>query len=235
MKKSKIEIVYRSTDEIYELMNNPRKITREQMKKLEQSIRDNPDYFEARPIILSDRTGKMVIIAGNQRVRAAAAIGMTEVPTVLLSGLSEEREREIIIRDNVSNGDWDYDVLASDWAIEDLQEWGVPEIKPYKDIEEVAPAPIDDTNISSVVGSIYQLGDHRLLCGSFEDAKKVRQLFEGKKAICCFTDPPYNINYHSADGKSIKNDHMQEDDFKGFLDRAFACVAENIVAGGGRD
>ena len=137
MKKSKIEIVYRSTDEIYELMNNPRKITREQMKKLEQSIRDNPDYFEARPIILSDRTGKMVIIAGNQRVRAAAAIGMTEVPTVLLSGLSEEREREIIIRDNVSNGDWDYDVLASDWAIEDLQEWGVPEIKPYKDIRFV--------------------------------------------------------------------------------------------------
>ena len=125
MKKSKIEIVYRSTDEIYELMNNPRKITREQMKKLEQSIRDNPDYFEARPIILSDRTGKMVIIAGNQRVRAAAAIGMTEVPTVLLSDLSEEREREIIIRDNVSNGDWDYDVLASDWAIEDLQEWDI--------------------------------------------------------------------------------------------------------------
>lgn len=63
MKKSKIEIVYRSTDEIYELMNNPRKITREQMKKLDQSIKDNSDYFEARPIILSGRTGKMVIIA----------------------------------------------------------------------------------------------------------------------------------------------------------------------------
>ena len=71
------------------------------MRILKESIHSNPDYFEARPIILSDRTGELVIIAGNQRYDASVELGLSDVPTVLLHGLTEEREREIIIRDNV--------------------------------------------------------------------------------------------------------------------------------------
>ena len=103
--KPKAVTKYRKLSELHELPGNPRTIKKDQFEKLKKSIKDNADYFEARPIILSDRTGELVIIAGNQRYKAAKAIGMTEVPTILLEGLSEEREREIVIRDNVENGD----------------------------------------------------------------------------------------------------------------------------------
>ena len=118
-------IVYRPIAEIHELEGNPRVIKKEQFEKLKTSIKNNPDYFEARPCILSNRTGVLVVIAGNQRLRASRELGMTEVPTILLEGLSEEREREIIVRDNVENGEWDYDILANEWEATDLEDWGI--------------------------------------------------------------------------------------------------------------
>lgn len=125
MAEIKNQVQYRSINDLKELPGNPRIIKKDQFEKLKQSIKDNADYFEARPIILSDRTGELVILAGNQRYKAAKALGMTEVPTVLLPDLTEEREREIVIRDNVSNGDWDMDALANEWDEAQLQEWGV--------------------------------------------------------------------------------------------------------------
>ena len=110
------KIEYRNLAEIKPLDNNPRTITSSMMDKLVESIRNNMDYFEARPIILSDRTGELVIIAGNQRYKAAKKIGLKQVPTILLQGLTEEREKEIVIRDNVSNGEWDFEILKSDWG-----------------------------------------------------------------------------------------------------------------------
>lgn len=122
-------VVYLKLAELKKLPNNPRTIKKQDMERLKQSLKDNPDYFEARPLILSNRTGELVILAGNQRYEAAKALGMNEVPTFLLEGLTEEREREIIIRDNVSNGDWDFDILANEFELEDLQEWGVDNFK----------------------------------------------------------------------------------------------------------
>lgn len=124
MKTTTHQVEYRAISELNELEGNPRTIKKDDFERLKKSIQDNQDYFEARPLILSDRTGKLVIIAGNQRYKAAKAIGMTEVPTVLLSGLSKEREREIVIRDNVENGEWDMDILANEWDTTDLKEWG---------------------------------------------------------------------------------------------------------------
>ena len=123
--KPKAQVEYRAIADLKELPGNPRTIKKEQFEKLKQSIKDNADYFEARPIILSDRTGELVILAGNQRYKAAKAIGLKEVPTILLSNLSEEREKEIIIRDNVENGEWDVDLLANEWDAMKLDEWGV--------------------------------------------------------------------------------------------------------------
>ena len=121
---------YRKVEELKRLENNPRYIKEEDFERLRTSIKNNPEYFEARPIILSDRTGELVIIAGNQRYQAALDVGLKEVPTFLLENLNEEKEREIIIRDNVANGDFDHDILANEWNIADLAEWGVeiPEI-----------------------------------------------------------------------------------------------------------
>lgn len=125
MSEIKNKVQYRKLSELKELEGNPRTIKKDQFEKLKQSLKDNADYFEARPIILSNRTGELVILAGNQRYKAAKAIGMQEVPTVLLEGLNEEREREIIIRDNVENGDWDMDILANEWNADVLESWGV--------------------------------------------------------------------------------------------------------------
>ena len=118
-----MEIVYRKLDEMKKLDGNPRKITTEQLAKLKESIERNKDYFEARPLILSNRTGELVIIAGNQRYEACKQLGLDECPTVLLEGLTEEREKEIIIRDNVNNGEWDEELLQ-EWDAELLDDWG---------------------------------------------------------------------------------------------------------------
>ena len=104
-----MDVIYRKIDSLSKLENNPRTITPEDMERLKESIRNNPDYLEAHPIVLSDRTGELVIIDGNQRYEACVQLGYDEVPTALLHGLTEEREREIIIRANVNNGKWDLD------------------------------------------------------------------------------------------------------------------------------
>jgi hypothetical protein len=106
---------YKKISEIKLLENNPRTISDRQFKILCTSIKKNIDYFEARPLILSDRTGELVVIAGNQRYKAAESLGLKEVPTYLMKNLTEETEREIVIRDNISNGDWDFDLLANEW------------------------------------------------------------------------------------------------------------------------
>jgi len=125
-KKIKYKVEYRPLESLKPLENNPRYIKEEDFERLCASVQNNPELFEAQPIILSDRTGELVIIAGNQRYRAAKEVGLKEVPTVLLTGLTEQKEKEIIIRTNVTNGKWDYDRLANDdWSIEDLGDWGV--------------------------------------------------------------------------------------------------------------
>jgi hypothetical protein len=125
VKEIKNIVQYRPVSEIKELSNNPRTISKEDFDRLKDSIIDNPEYFEGRPLILSNRTGELVVLAGNQRLRAAKAVGLKEVPTIVLPNLTEEKEKEIIIRDNVSNGRWDMELLANDFDLQDLADWGV--------------------------------------------------------------------------------------------------------------
>jgi len=116
---------YRKIKDLKLLERNPRTITAEDFSRLKKSIKDNADYFEARPLILSDRTGELIILAGNQRYKAAVALRMKEVPTFLIPNLTEEREKEITIRDNVSNGRWDWETIANEWDLGHLEDWGV--------------------------------------------------------------------------------------------------------------
>lgn len=118
-----LETKYRKVNELQLLDINPRFIRDNDFKKLCDSLKANTDYFEARPLILSNRTGQLVVIAGNMRLRAANELGLKEVPTVLLPNLTEEREKEIVIRDNVSNGEWDYDTLSTSFTDVPLGEW----------------------------------------------------------------------------------------------------------------
>jgi len=116
---------YRKLSEIKKLEGNPRVIRDKEFKTLCNSIRDNSEYFEARPVILSNRTGELIIIAGNQRYEAAKSLKLKQVPTFLIEGLTELKEKEIIIRDNISNGDFNFDILANEWSDLPLVDWGV--------------------------------------------------------------------------------------------------------------
>lgn len=91
--------------------DNPRKIDDGGLRRLINSIKQNPDFFPARPIVCSDRTGELVVIAGNQRLRAAKRIGMKSVPVYVLSGITEEREKELMLLDNVHAGEFDINIL----------------------------------------------------------------------------------------------------------------------------
>lgn len=117
--------------------DNPRIINDAAFLQLQSSIRNNTDYFEARPLILSNRTGELVVIAGNQRLRAAMEIGLTVVPTVLIEGLDERREREIMLRDNVSSGRWDIEGLRLNFSDLPLVDIGI-ELPPVE-ITEINP------------------------------------------------------------------------------------------------
>ena len=126
-KDPKFKVVYRPLSSLKQLENNPRYIKKEDFERLCASVQNNPELFEAQPIILSNRTGENVIIAGNQRYKAAIEVGLKEVPTILLEGLTEAKEREIVIRTNIANGRWDWDILSSEiWgSTQELTDWGV--------------------------------------------------------------------------------------------------------------
>ena len=226
---------YRKLTELHKLENNPRTIKDASFKSLCKSIQDNPDYFEARPVILSDRTGQLVIIAGNQRYDAAKHLKLKEIPTHLLQGLTEEREQEIIIRDNVANGEWDMNLLA-DWDRVKLGEWGVicdwpveqPEVK---DDDFEIPETIE-TDI--VLGDLFEIGEHRLLCGDSTQTDTFEKLMKGELADMCVTDPPYNVEYEgkTKDALTIKNDSMSNDSFYQFLYDFYTALTTAVKKGG---
>ena len=211
--------------------NNPRQINQKDFEKLKKSLKEFPEMKEIREVVIDENNR---ILGGHMRVRALKELGEKTVFVKQVFGLTEKQKDEFVIKDNIANGEWDMDELANSWSDLPLDEWGLTEYKPYKDIVEDDPAPLDEENTYSVVGDIYQLGEHRVFCGSFEDDEKVRELFGNKKATCTFTDPPYNVAVKNrSTGKTIKNDNMKHEDFQEFLNRAFECVASNMARGGG--
>lgn len=123
-----MEIVYRKLSDLRPNPKNPRKATQQGIKKLAESISENPAFFEARPILLSDRTGELVIIGGEQRSKAAALLKMDKVPTILMSGLDEAAEDEVLVLDNTHSGVWDEQKLAK-WDRDQLEHWNVQGVK----------------------------------------------------------------------------------------------------------
>ena len=128
---------YISVEDLKKNPNNPRIIKKGQYQKLKESLSGErgKEFFEARPCIVSNRTGANIIIAGNTRFQASVDLGWTEVPAKIIGGLTEAHEREIIIRDNVSNGTFDWDILANEWDTDELESWGVDLPVSFEDID----------------------------------------------------------------------------------------------------
>lgn len=101
--------------------NNPRIIKDDKFKKLVQSIKDFPEMLNIRPIVVNQ---DMIILGGNMRYKACKEAGLKEIP-IIITDLSEDKQREFLIKDNTSGGEWDWKVLANEWNSEELEAWGL--------------------------------------------------------------------------------------------------------------
>lgn len=114
--------------------NNPRYITDDKFKNLVKSIKDFPQMLDIRPIVVNN---DMVILGGNMRFKACIEAGLKEIPVIIADNLTEEQQKEFLIKDNVSGGVWDFDMLANEWDADLLNEWGLDVWKDEIDINEL--------------------------------------------------------------------------------------------------
>ena len=112
--------------------NNPRLIKDDKFKKLVQSIIDFPEMLKIRPIVVNE---DMIILGGNMRFKACKEAGLKEVPIIKTKGLSEEKQREFLIKDNIAGGEWDWNLLANEWDEIKLTEWGLDVWQPTAEVD----------------------------------------------------------------------------------------------------
>ena len=172
--------------------NNPRLIKDEKFAKLVQSIREFPEMLRLRPIVVND---DMIVLGGNMRLKACKEAGLKVVPIIKASDLTEDQQRQFIIKDNVGFGEWDWEMLANEWDADKLGEWGLDlpdmDVKVLDAEEDDFDVPDGGIDTDIVPGDLFEIGAHRLLCGDSTDADAVARLMNGEKADMVFTDPPY--------------------------------------------
>jgi hypothetical protein len=187
--------------------NNPRIIKDYKFKQLVKSIKEFPEMLKLRPIVVNS---DMIVLGGNMRLKACKEAGLKEVWILKADELTEEQQREFIVKDNVGFGEWDWDVLANEWNNQQLEDWGL-DLLPFEE-EDVLEAKEDDFDTTppeiaeTVLGDLYEIGEHRLLCGDSTDSNQVAKLMNGQKADMVFTDPPYGIGYEYNSHKDTKGE-----------------------------
>jgi site-specific DNA-methyltransferase (adenine-specific) len=213
--------------------NNPRVIKDDKFAKLVQSIKDFPKMLEIRPIVVNS---DMIVLGGNMRLRACKEAGLKEVHIIKAEDLTEEQQKEFIIKDNVSGGEWDWNMLANDYEAEDLDKWGldVPDFDTAPEAEEDDFDTTPPEEAKTVLGDLYEIGEHRLLCGDSTQTDTFEKLMQGELADMVVTDPPYNVAYEGGtkDKLKIKNDDMSNDDFYKFLYDFYTALSTVVKKGG---
>jgi len=218
--------------------DNPRTITPEKLQKLIKSIREFPKMMKLRPIVI-DING--MVLGGNQRLLALTEMEYKEIPDewVKEAGeLTKDQIEKFIVLDNVGFGEWDWEVLVEKWSNREL-EWMGLDIPDNINLNEEAEETVGDDEVPekapsiTVKGDLYELGEHRVLCGDATIIDDVQRLMDGDKADMVFTDPPYlmdfqgNVSWDEKNGTqpsynakhdSIKNDKMSKKEGEEFLD-----------------
>jgi len=188
--------------------NNPRVIKDDKFKKLVKSIQDFPQMLELRPIVVND---EMIVLGGNMRLKALEHLGIKETYIIKASDLTQKQEQEFIIKDNVGYGEWDWDQLANEWDVEDLDEWGLDLpldfVKELEAEDDDFAIPEGGIETDIVLGDLFEIGEHRLLCGDSTDSDAVARLMNGEKAELLFTSPPYSDmrEYNGEKDLSVNN------------------------------
>lgn len=121
---------------------NPRKISRKAYEALKKSLKDFPEMKQLREIVVDEN---FTILGGHQRIYALKDLGYSDVTIKQVTGLTEKQKREFIIKDNTASGDWDTDVIANQWDVEELEGWGVPSFN-FGDIKDEADDPASKDN-----------------------------------------------------------------------------------------
>jgi DNA modification methylase len=174
--------------------NNPRIIKDDKFQKLVKSIKEFPEMLNIRPIVVN---ADMVVLGGNMRLKACKEAGIKEVAIIKAEDLTEDQQKQFIIKDNVGFGEWDWEDLANNWDAEQLTDWGldIPDFKPEVLEAEEDEFDVPDGGIETdiILGDLFEIGEHRLLCGDSTDINKVELLINGKE-VNLLTDPPYGIN-----------------------------------------
>lgn len=216
---------------------NARTHSAEQVEQLTRSIRE---FGFTNPLLI-DETDR--IIAGHGRLQAALALGMSEVPVIILTGLSEAQRRALILADNkiALNSGWDlkllteeladlklegYDLTLTGFSLEEIDGM-TPVLVDERDPDDAPDVPAEP---KTKPGDVYVLGPHRLVCGDSTSMENIDRLMRGELADCCWTDPPYNVAYETKAGK-IANDDLNDNEFRDFLSGAYGCAFAALKPG----
>jgi site-specific DNA-methyltransferase (adenine-specific) len=227
-----MEIVLKRLSDISPYENNPRK-NDEAVKYVAESIRE----FGFKVPIVIDRNN--IIVAGHTRYKAAKKLNIKEVPCIVADDLTDEQVKAFRLADNkvAEKAEWDFELLSDEldglfdfdmtvFGFDEEEEEEKPEV--HEDEYEIEPPEEPKAKL----GDIYKLGNHRLMCGDSTSIEDVERLMAGEKASMGFTDPPWNVNYGAVkDGnaqgykpRTILNDFMGTEDFKEFMNKAFASL-----------
>lgn len=220
--------------DLIELDINPRKISDAKKQKLIESL-EKFNLAEI-PAVNTD----MQIIGGNQRVSALMMVGRGDeeidvrVPN---RKLTKKEVKEYAIISNTHAGEFDFEILELEFVDVQIEEIGFDVIgfddwKKKQDIALASEAKEDDFDVpvggietDIVLGDLFEIGEHRLLCGDSTDSEQVAKLMNGEKADMVFTDPPYNINVNSITfNTKIENDNLNENDFKDFIQSVISNI-----------
>lgn len=240
-KKEDMNIVFKLREELKPYGNNPRKITKQAIKLVANSI--NEFGFKV-PVIIDN---KNEVIAGHVRLKAAELLKLEKVPCIVVDDLNEEQIKAFRLSDNrVSEFSlWDNEMLHDELkelnSIFRLDDFGFfDELDLLQEIKE-DEFDIDESLIEATVntyvelGDIYQLGEHRLMCGDATNSEHVKKLIGKDKIDLLLTDPPYNVSYKgkTKDKLTIANDSMDDSSFYEFLRDSFMNVYPFMKKGAG--
>ena len=214
---------------------NPRLIKDDKFKKLVKSIQEFPQMLELRPIVVDENN---IILGGNMRYKACIEAGLKEIFILKAEDLTEQQKDEFIVKDNVGFGEWDWDILANEWDTDKLQDWGldlpldvsVQELEAEEDDYEIP----NEINTDIVLGDLFEIGEHRLLCGDSTQVDTWQKVMDEKLCDMVMTDPPYNIDYEgkTKDALTIQNDNMTNDSFYQFLYDFYTALGSYTKKGG---
>lgn len=229
-----IELI--NIDEIIPYENNAKLHPEEQIEQIKKSILE---FGNNDPIAIDKNN---VIVEGHGRLLALKELGYKEIEVIKLGHLTEEQRKAYTLIHNklTMNTDFDIEILESELAsinIIDMNDFDFD-----LDIEMEETTIEDDYDVEeklerieepkSKPGDIYQLGEHRLMCGDSTSLEDVKRLMNEDKADLLLTDPPYNVNISNSDGMTIENDNMSDDNFKQFLNDAFKNASASLKKGG---